>query len=294
MRDIRLDQLQTFMDVADLASFAAAAVQLNLSETLVDRHIRELEGHLGVRLIDRSGDKATPTAAGMELLAHARRIGDEVTSAVDAMAEYAGGAQGRVCIGSGATFCIYLLPPILADLRRRFPELDITVRTGHVSDILKGMEDDSIDIGVVTLPVSSHRVDVTPLLNDDYFAIAAAEDDRLPAVVTPASLAGLPLILFEAGFNTRQIIDEWFAASRVRFKTIMDLGSIEAIKQLVGAGLGCAIVPGLALRRSGDRVPLTIRPLSPMLHRKLGLAVRRNRMPTPAVRETVKALRTLG
>ena len=119
MRDLRLDQLRTFTEVIAHGSFSAAAERLRLTQPAVSLQVRQLEKRLGVRLIERVGKRATPTPAGAELLDHARRIDASVAAALEGMARHAGGTFGRVRIGTRATACIYLLPPVLRDLRRR-------------------------------------------------------------------------------------------------------------------------------------------------------------------------------
>ncbi len=293
MRDLKLGQLQTFTEVIELGTFSAAAERLQLSQPAVSLQVRQLEKRLGVRLIERVGKRATPTAAGEELINHAQRIEEAVFAALDAMATYASGALGRVRIGTGATACIYLLPPVLQNLRRRFPTLEITVRTGNTADVLKSLEENALDIGFVTLPAPGRMFEVTPVLDDAFVAITAADDDRLPDVVTPAALAKLPVVLYEAGGNTRRVVDEWFARAGIALKPVMDLGSVEAIKELVGAGLGCAVLPGTAIRKTGERVPIISRPLMPKLHRKLALVVRRDKTLHRGLREVINALRQI-
>jgi len=294
MHGLKLNQLQTFAEVVARGSFSAAAERLQLSQPAVSLQVRQLERQLGVRLIERVGKRATPTAAGTELIDHARRIDDAVAAATDSMAAYAHGTLGRVRIGTGATACIYLLPPALRDLRQRLPSLEITVRTGNTAEVLKALEDNALDIGLVTLPVTGRMFAVTPLLDDAYVAIAAEDDDRLPDVATPAALAELPLVLYEAGGNTRLTVDQWFARAGVRLNPIMDLGSVEAIKELVGAGLGYAVLPALAVRDGGARAAITSRPLSPKLHRTLALVMRRDKTLNRGLREVVKALQALA
>ncbi len=294
MRGLKLDQLQTFAQVIALGSFSAAAERLRLSQPAVSLQVRELEKRLGVRLIERVGRRATPTAAGAELLGHARLIGETVEAALAGMAGHASGALGRVRIGTGATACIYLLPPVLRDLRRRLPGLEITVRTGNTAEILRALEENSLDIGLVTLPAPGRLFEVTPLLDDPFVAVAEADDGHLPATVAPADLAKLLLLLYEAGGHTRRIVDAWFAKAGIVPAPIMDLGSVEAIKELVGAGLGCAVLPEIALRGRGKRLPLVARPLAPKLHRKLVLVLRRDKILTKGLRESLAALRRLG
>jgi DNA-binding transcriptional LysR family regulator len=294
MRDFKLDQLHTFVQVIELGSFSAAAERLHVSQPAVSLQVRALERRLGVRLVERVGKRATSTAAGTELIRHARRIEDAVAAALDGMATYASGTLGRVRIGTGATACIYLLPPALRNLRRRFPTLEITVTTGNTADVLKALDENTLDLGLVTLPAAGRMLEVTPVLEDAFVAIAAADDDRLPAVVTPAALAKLPVILYEAGGNTRRIVDQWFARAGVSVAPVMDLGSVEAIKEVVGAGLGCAVLPGSAIRKTGERVPIVARPLSPKLQRELALVIRRDKTLTRGLQETIKALQRLS
>lgn len=294
MRGLKLDQLQTFTEVIARGSFSAAAERLQLSQPAVSLQVRELERRLGVRLIERVGKRATPTAAGTALLGHARRIGDAVSTALDDVAGYRGGEAGRLRIGTGATASIYLLPPVLRDLKRRFAKLEITVRTGNTADVLRDLEDNAVDMAFVTLPAAGRAFDVTPVLQDAYVAIAAADDDRLPDVATPAALAGLPLVLYEVGGNTRRIVDAWFAEAGVAPTPVMDLGSVEAIKELVGAGLGCGVLPEIAVRDAGARSPIIARPLSPRLHRTLALVLRRDKVLTKGLRAAVEAVRQLA
>ena len=215
MRGLNLDQLQTFTEVIALGSFSAAAERLQLSQPAVSLQIRQLEKKLGVRLIERVGKRATPTAAGSELIVHAKRIEDAVTGARDGMAAHASGSLGRVRIGTGATACIYLLPPVLRDLRRHFPGLEITVRTGNTADVLKALEENTLDLGLVTLPAPGRMFEVTPVLDDAFVAIAAAEDEPLPDLVTPAALAKRPIVHYEAGGNTRRVVDQWFSRAGI-------------------------------------------------------------------------------
>jgi DNA-binding transcriptional LysR family regulator len=294
MRNLKLDQLHSFTKVVELGTFSAAAEQLGLTQPAVSLHIRELERRVGITLIERVGKKARPTAAGIEMLGYARTIDEIATHALDRMAVHKTGTLGRVRIGTGATACINLLPALLRNLRTRFPTLEFTVTTGNTSDILPSLEDNSLDVGLVTLPATGRALTVTPIIQDPFIAIAAKETKLLPAVATPAALADLPLILYEAGGHTRQILDAWFTKAGVRPAPIMDLGNVEAIKELVGAGLGCAILPGTSLRREKDRARFETLPLTPNLSRELAIVLRKDKPLHKGLRHTIAALKTLS
>ena len=248
MRGLNLDHLHTFALVAELGGFSAAASVLGLSQPAVSLQIRQLEQRLKVRLIERVGRRATPTAAGTELLDHARRIEDQLSALTDSMQRHSDGLTGRVRLGTGATFCIYLLPSVLQRLRQRLPGLDIMVRIGNTNDILKAIEDNVLDLGFVTLPVAGRMFDVTPVLEEEFLAVLPAGDDPFAGEITPTELSRQKLILYEPGSHTRTIIDRWFAAGGIAPRPAMELGSVEAIKEMVGAGMGCAVLPSMAVQ----------------------------------------------
>ena len=293
MRRINLDHLHAFACVAELGGFSAAAERLNLSQPAVSLQIRALERRLGVRLIERVGRRAAPTAAGQDLLGHVRRIEAEVEGALDAMAYHASGTVGRVRIGTGGTACIYLLPPVLRDLRRRFPSLEIVVSTGNTPEMLKAIEANGIDLGLVTMPAAGPMFQVTPVLDDPFVAIFP-RGERPPRSATAAMLADRPVVLYEPGAHTRRLIDEWATRAGAALRPVSELGSVEAIKELVAAGLGCGVLPAMAVPAASIRGRLVVRPLSPRLHRTLALVLRRDKPLQRGLREVVTALGALG
>lgn len=293
MSNVSLDQLRRFADVVELGSFSAAADRAGISQPAVSLAVRQLEKRLGSRLVERVGRRARPTAAGSELMLHAARIDDVVTAMLDGMARHASGAVGRVRLGTGATACIYLLPPILRGLRQRLPSIEITVSTGNTADVVKAVEDNLLDIGLVTMPVSGRMLEVIPVCDDEFVAIQAIDGPPLPAVVTAEALSRLPLLLYEPGANTRRLADEWFARAGVRLQPVMSLGSVEAIKQLVAAGLGAAILPRLSVPDGGS-AGLVIRSLTPRLSRRLVLVLRRDKPLGRALKAMIDALRAAG
>lgn len=293
MNELNLDQLRAFVDVAELGSFTAAAERRGLSQPAVSLQVRQLEKRLGVTLVERIGRRCQPTRAGMEMLVYARELNGVVAAAVEAMGRHGTEVSGRVRIGTGATACIYLLPPILKNLRRRYPSLEITVSTGNTADFVKAIEENSIDVGLLTLPVSGRMLEVTPVL-DDEFVLVAPVTTALPVRIDAEAVKALPLILFEPGGRTRLLADEWLSRSGVSLSPIMSLGSVEAIKELVGAGLGCAILPGMSV--AGDGLPsgVVTRSLSPKLKRTLGIVVRRDKKLHRGLAETIASLRSLS
>jgi DNA-binding transcriptional LysR family regulator len=294
MRGLNLDHVSAFTEVVRLGSFSAAASHLNLTQPAISQQIGQLEKRLGVRLLERVGRRATPTAAGSELLDHAARVDGAVTALLEGLARFTSGEVGRVRLGTGATAAIFRLPPILRSLRRRLPDLEITIATGNTSDVMKAVQDNALDIGLVTLPAGGRGLEVTPVLDDEFVAVTARDGVALPQRVTPAVMASRPVIMFEPGGQTRVVADQWFFNGGVELKPNMSLGSVEAIKRLVEAGLGCAILPAVAVRERADRANLVVRPLSPRLYRKLAIVIRRDKVLNVGLRETIRALKGLA
>jgi len=291
MRGLNLDQLHTFVEVIERGSFSAAADRLDITQPAVSLQVRQLEKHLGVRLIERVGRRARPTPAGAELLAHARKIAAAVGAAEEGLAPYASDTLGRVRIGTGATACIHFLPSVLRDLRRRFPKLEIIIRTGNATEVLRQIEENALDLGLVTLPATGRMFDVTPLLKDEFVVLSAPAGPALPRTVTAEVMMGHPIVLYEPGAQTRRLVDDWFAASGFAIRPTMELGSVEAMMELVRAGLGFGIVPRMAVDTPHRTPKLRIQSLSPRLTRDIGLVVRRDKPLHRGLRETIAALR---
>ncbi|WMD23817.1 LysR substrate-binding domain-containing protein [Achromobacter seleniivolatilans] len=295
MRGLNLDHLRTFAQVIELGSFSAAAERSGVTQPAVSLQIRQLERRYGLKLVERVGRRAGPTAAGLELLTHVRAIDAVLAQAEQAMTAHASQVSGRIRLGTGATACTYLLPPVLADLRRRFPALDIVASTGNTADMLRGLENNVLDIVLITLPAPGRMFQVSPVMEDEFVAIFPASDPgAIPAVVTPQSLAQLPLVLFEPGARTRRLVDDWFEAAGVVAKPIMELGSTEAMKEIVAAGLGCAVLPKLAVSGAGQRQALAVRSLTPRLSRDLAIVLRRDKPLGRGLRHLQEALLALG
>lgn len=293
MQRLNLNHLHTFAQVIAHGSFSAAAERLNLTQPAVSLHIRQLETRLNLRLIERVGKRIKPTSAGLTLLEHIGRIDAVVNAALLDLSSHAQGIAGKIAIGTGATACIHLLPNILQTLRRQFPALDVRVSTGNTDAILRDVEQNRLDLALVTLPAAGRSLSVTPLLEDEFVGIFSAEQLDMPQLLTAEALAGMPLVVFEGGSSTRRLIDDWYLKAGVRAKPVMELGSIEAIKEMVAAGLGYSIVPKIAVAAAHHRRGLQVKPLTPPLSRTLGIALRQDKPLGSALRKVLEALETL-
>jgi DNA-binding transcriptional LysR family regulator len=156
------------------------------------------------------------------------------------------------------------------------PQLRVAISIGNTSDIVRHIESGELDIGLVTLPVPTNpALTSRVMLRDPLLALIPTDMALLGDAVTASQLSALPLILYDADGHTRLATDDWFRKASVVPAPVMELGSVEAIKVLVGSGLGAAVLPGMALAAD---VPGAVRKrLRPAAHRSLGVVLRRDR-----------------
>ena len=167
------------------------------------------------------------------------------------------------------------------------------VTTGNTLDIVRAIEENRLDMGLVTLPVSGRALDVMPVMDEEFVFIASREQQDAFRELPPEALHAHPLIAFETGSGTRALIDGWFAAHGVAMAPVMQLGSIEAIKRMVRAGLGYSIVPRMAVEQAEDRYGLTVHSLAPSLYRQLAVVMRQDKVITKGMAEMLRLLQAV-
>ncbi|MDY0418611.1 LysR family transcriptional regulator [Enterobacter sp. 170198] len=290
MTTLNLGYLATFRLAIQRGSFSAAADLLGISQPAVSLQIRQLEQFLQTRLVERTGRGIKATDAGQALLAHGERIQQAVDDAIRSVSAFSHDVSGTITLGTGATACIHLLPPLLEQLRRDFPLLSVGVTTGNTLDIVRAIEENRLDMGLVTLPVSSRALEVMPVMDEEFVFIASREQQDAFRDFTPQALHAQPLIAFESGSGTRALIDGWFAGSGLTIAPVMQLGSIEAIKRMVRAGLGYSIVPRMAVKEDADREGLCVKSLTPVLQRRLAVVMRQDKILSKGIAGIIRIL----
>ncbi|HED4183752.1 LysR family transcriptional regulator [Enterobacter mori] len=290
MTTLNLGYLATFRLVIQRGSFSAAADVLGISQPAVSLQIRQLEQFLQTRLVERTGRGIKATAAGQALLIHGERIEQAVDETLRSVSAFNHDVSGTITLGTGATACIHLLPPLLQQLRSDYPLLRVGVTTGNTLDIVRAIEENRLDMGLVTLPVSGRALDMMPVMDEEFVFIASQAQQAMFTDLRPDALHTLPLIAFESGSGTRALIDGWFEASGLTIAPAMQLGSIEAIKRMVRSGLGYSIVPKMAVEQKADREGLCVSSLSPVLQRQLAVVMRQDKILSKGISGIIRIL----
>jgi DNA-binding transcriptional LysR family regulator len=293
MRTLNLDQLRSLIEVIEHGSFTQAAKRLHLSQPAISQQIRELEIRCGMPLVERVGKRTVATSAGHELISRGRRIMADAENALAAVRHHRTGTAGRVHVGTGPTALVYLLPPVLRNMREEYPNIEIIVTTGTTHSISEALLRNEIDLGLTALPVESKELVAVPVRTDPMVAILPATERDIPESVTPAYVAERRLILEYQKVPHQQLSRAWLLAGGIEPRPTMEFDGIEAIKSAVAAELGMAIVPGPAMSRDSPVNNVIVRPLDPPLQRTLGLVERHGRATPPALRIVREAIMTL-
>jgi len=236
------DQLTTFMQVAELGNFSRAAEKVLRSQPAVSAQIRQLEDEYGARLFDRTKKSVTLTPAGELLFEYVKKLLALRQDSLQAVADSGTETRGVLSIGANETTFLYVLPEVLARYHKRYPQVRISVYRNFSHKVLQKVEDDEIELGVVTIPVRSTSLSVLPVFRDPLVWIASNHSEiGKRETITLQELAQEELILHKMG-SLRRLMDKQLRPFRPQLRVTMELTSAEMVKKFVAAGLGVSMI----------------------------------------------------
>jgi DNA-binding transcriptional LysR family regulator len=235
-------RLKVFRAVAEQRSFRRAGEQLYLSQPAVTLQIKALEEDLGVSLFDRTGVHIALTRAGEVLLAYVRRIDDLLSEADQALAALGGTTGGELRLGVSTTISQYVLPRMLGEFRREYPQVRVSVQSGNTEEIVTALEEQRVGLGLIEGPARRRDVHAEAFLDDELVLMVPASHEWAGGTrVQAKQLIGVPLLMREQGSGTRRVVELALERAGVKLKALsiaLELDSTEAIKSAVEAGLG--------------------------------------------------------
>jgi len=241
------NHLALFRAVAKAGSISGGALLARVSQPAVSKQIAELEGSLELRLLDRLPRGCKLTEAGTILEDYADRLLAIEKDAVRALQEYRGLKRGRLSIGASLTIGAYLLPGIIAEFHRLFPEIELDLKMGNSDEIQKLLLAGTIEIGMTEGLIESEGLDSSIFFEDDLVVIAPKGHPLLKKKqVTLHEISGEPFIFREAGSGIREYIEKALGRHMNKINIVLSLASPAAIKNFVASGMGIAIVPRMA------------------------------------------------
>jgi DNA-binding transcriptional LysR family regulator len=288
------DQLTTFVQVAKLKSFSKAGQKVFRSQSAVSAQIRQLEQAYKAKLLDRSAKSVELTPAGEVLFEFAERLLRLRDESMQVVADRGNVVQGPVAFGANEATCLYLLPDIFGEFQRRYPLVNISIYRNFSHKILQRLEEGSLDLGIVTLPVKSPNLKMH-IVNRDRLRFMVSTKNPLAQKthLTLEEVASAPLIFPKTGY-TRQVLDKLFRPYRSRLRVPMELPSIGMIKTFVAADVGLSIISesfAKDLVKSGEVKLLNVDGVD--LWRELALVYRRDRSLPRGVQALIGMIREL-
>jgi len=273
-----LDQLHTFLEIVRLKSFSKAAQSCFRTQPAVSAQVRQLEQELNASLFERLGTKIALTAAGRIFADYAEQILELRKRAQNQINELERVPRGELVIAANEATCIYVLPRVFSEYKKRFPNVQILVDRSFGSRVVDAVVDNQADFGIVQLPVKEKRLQVAKIHADEIKVIVPSKHPLAGREqVFPQDLAGLPLLLPKTG-TTRSRISAWLDPVEDELNISMELDSTEMIKRFVLAGLGAGFSAGAHCREEVSTGTLAAVSLAPdPMFRQIGLIYRKDK-----------------
>jgi len=271
---MRLEQLRSFVAVAELRHFTQAAAAVGVAQPSLSKQIHSLEAELGAPLFTRLPSEVELTPAGEALLPLAQRILADAETAHREVQNLVGLSRGRVRLGATPSLCTSLAPRVLARFHAAHPGVELMIAEGGSQELVQSLSHGELDLALVVLPSTGidPALEASPVL-DEALVVAAAADADLPSPMRVDDLRDRPLVMFRPGYNLRD--DALDACRRAGFEPTFAVegGELDAVLEFVAAGLGVAVVPEMVL---ANRPGLRATPLAPPgLRRTIAIARRR-------------------
>jgi DNA-binding transcriptional LysR family regulator len=268
---VKLSQLRIFIAVAERGNFSEAALDLEISQSAVSHAIANLEEQLGVVLLVRGRHGATLNPVGDRIVTHARSMMN-LLEIIGKEANLEKGLQGgQVRLASFRSVATHVLPSVIAEFQRRYPNISITITElpGCIS-VEQMLREGRADVGITLLP-STEEFEVWELLRDEYLVLVP-ENYAMPTdQMTWADLSKYPLILPAEGDECRRLILEHCARCGHRLNPTYEVREDSTVVGMVKQGLGVAIIAQLAAEPLPTEVKVYSLPI--YLERVIGVAI---------------------
>jgi DNA-binding transcriptional LysR family regulator len=268
-------RLQVFHAVARHLSFTKAAEALFMTQPAVTFQIKQLEEHFNMRLFERGHGRISLTTAGEIVLEYAEKI-LALSSELDTrLGEMSGQMRGPLLVGASTTIAEFMLPRILGEFNSLYPQVRARLTVANSEAIENRIAERSLDVGLIEIETKNQNL-LSEVCCEDELQVICTPDYPLSGMrsVTPQVLLDYEFVSREQGSGTRDVTDSYFREAGVspdRLKTLMELGSPEALKGVVSTGLGFAILSRASVDKEVQLGSLIAIPLQPRLTRRLSL-----------------------
>jgi DNA-binding transcriptional LysR family regulator len=255
-------QLRTFCILARTGSFTETAHELGQTQSAISHAMRALEQDLGCRLVDRMGKTVLPTQAGEQLLSHAEGILQQMTTARAELGRLGKWGSSRLRIGASTTACQYVLPAVLREFKESFPQCAVSILAGDTPEHIEALRNHQIDLAVTLEPRQNEPLESRHLFTDELqFLLSPLHPWARNRRVNREEIARQNYILYQKKSYTFQMIEAYFREEKIVLYSLLELGSIEAIKEMIKLGLGIGILAPWTAREEIEEGSIVALPL---------------------------------
>lgn len=272
-------QIVNFVTLARTRSYTRTAKELNLTQSAISHAIRALETELGCQLVSKAGQQLLLTEQGELLAQEGEAILGQIESLRSRLDQLGTWGRGRLRIGGSTTACQYFLPLVLREFKQSYPDCQILVLPGDTPQSLEALAHNRIDLAVVVEGPRMDDVTLYPLFEDELYLVFPpqhpwAERQRLSA----ADLEKETLLAYAPSTVTGKLIERYFQSHGIRMQSLIELGNMDAIKEMAKIGQGVGIVANWLARPDSEAGTLIARPLPlERQHRQWALAALRGK-----------------
>ncbi len=239
---LTLRQLKVFEVVARRLSYRRAAEELFLTQPAVSMQVKSLEKQLRVALFEQLGKRVHLTEAGQEVLAYTRTITQQLDELEAVLNRMKGLSGGKLRI-SVATTANYFIPTLLGTFSRRFPDVTVSLDITNRETLLRQLSENTVDLVIMGQPPAAADVEAEAFMDNPLVVVAPPDHPLAGKKKIPlARLQEETFLVRESGSGTRIAMERFFTERGMKLKTGMEVGSNEAIKQSVQAGLGLGLL----------------------------------------------------
>ncbi|MEH7378147.1 MULTISPECIES: LysR family transcriptional regulator [Bacillaceae] len=249
---MNIENLKMFCLVVDEGSISQAARLSYVSQPAVTRQIHQLENYYGTLLFDRSEGKLTVTETGRMLYPFAKAIVNDFDRSKEVINQVTGESNASLRVGASLTIGEYLLPSLLGSFKKQAPEIKVTLTIKNTPSVLEDLANNVIDLALVEGMVENKNFIVEKFADDELVLVYPADHPwRNRTEINIEELANERMIWRESISGTRLIVENALRDYGVldRMESYMEIGSTQAIKSAVEAGLGISILPRLTVAR---------------------------------------------
>lgn len=283
--NLEISELQAFIAVAEKSSFKAAAEGLFISQPALSRRIEKLEASLQTRLLERTTRRVSLTDDGRQFLAHAEAVIEELEMAMQGMAERTVQRKEHLTVACVPSVANHLLPKVLKDFIKNHPAVRIRIIDESAREVLDSVVAGVADFGVNFIGTQEADIDFKAI-HTEHYVLMVRNDHPLAAKKSIAwsTLAGEKLVSVSQSSGNRMLIDNALARVAQRPSIQYEINHVAGAISLVAAGLGIAVLPGLAMARDVHPSLVSIPLTDPDITRTLGLITRKGSRLQPVAR----------